>query len=76
MFVRERTYYEATQVNKLRDHPMVDPLPDDDNLFVVWIPSTRTHEYVEPGEWILEKNGQVVRVVSNDDFHNEYEMDD
>ena len=55
MFVRERTYYEATQFNKLGDHPMVDPLPDDDNLFIVFIPSTRITEFVEPGEWILEK---------------------
>lgn len=74
MYVRERTYYEATQVNKLGDHSSVESLPDDDNLFVVRI--AQAHQLVEPGDWILEKNGQVVRVISNEDFHNEYEMDD
>ena len=72
MYVRERTYYKATQFKKYGDHPCIEKIPDSDDFFGVL---GLENILVECGDWILEKDGEVVRVVPNCQFHNLYEID-
>ena len=76
MFVRAREYFKATQFNRYGDHHAVNvyQYTEDDEYYSVWINDKEI--LVSIGDWILEKNNVIIRVIDNEAFQNEYELDD